>query len=65
MVSQQQFCITKPRSYIISKDDIRERLNYAIQLYKQVEVSLLIKQAAELCAISKAILYYRINSHRN
>ena len=65
MAPQQQFCITKLGSYINSRDKTRKRLNHVIQLYKQVEKSLSITQAAKLYVILKAILYYRINSRRD
>ena len=65
MAPQRQFRVTKPGSRITSKDETRERLNYAIQLYEQAEESLSITQAAKLCAVSKATLYRRINGHRD
>lgn len=65
MASQQQFCVTKPGSHINSRDKTRECLNHAIQLYKQAERSLLITQAAKLCAVLKATLYCRINGCYN
>ena len=65
MAPQRQFRVTKPGSRITSKDETRERLNYAIQLYEQAEESLSNTQAAKLCAISKATLYRRINGHRD
>ncbi len=65
MASKRQFCVTKPRSRITSKDETRERLNYTIHLYKQAEGSLSITQAAKLCVVSKATLYRRINGLRD
>ncbi len=61
----RQFRVTKPGSHITSKDENRERLNHAIQLYEQAEGSLSITKVAKLCAVSKATLYRRINSRRN
>ena len=65
MVPTRQFRVTKPGSYITSKDETRKRLNHAIQLYEQAEGSLSITQAAKLCAVSKATLYRRINGCRD
>ena len=65
MAPQRQFRVSKPGSRINSRDETRERLNHAIQLYEQAEGSLSITQAAKLCAVSKATLYRRINGRRD
>ena len=63
MAPNRQFRVTKPGSRITSKDETRERLNHAIQVYKQAEGSLSITQAAKERAVLKATLYRRINGH--
>lgn len=65
MVPTREFCVTKPGSCITSKDGTKKRLNHAIQFDEQAQGSLLIKQAAKLCAISKTILDRKINAYRN
>ena len=65
MAPNRQFRVTKPGSRTTSKDETRERLNHAIQVYEQAEGSLSITQAAKLCAVSKATLYRRINGRRD
>ncbi len=63
MAPKRQLFVTKPESDINSKDETRERLNQVINLYEQAEGSLLITQAAKLCAVSEATLYRRISGH--
>lgn len=65
MVSQWQFCVTKPKSCINSKDKTREHLNYVIQFYEQTKESLSITQAAKLCAVLRTTLYHKINGYHN
>ena len=65
MAPNLQFRITKPGSRITSKDEARKRLNDVVKAYKDAEESLFIMQAAYIYAVSKAILYRRINGGRD
>ena len=60
-----QFCITKPRFCINLPDEAKQHLNNTIQVYKYAEELLFIIQVAYVYLISKAILYYKINSYCN
>ena len=48
MAPTLQFCVTKPRSCITSKDEARKRLNDAV---KDAEGSLFIMQSAYVYAV--------------
>ena len=65
MAPNQQFRVIKSRSRTSTKEEARERLNDAIQAYKQAGGSLSITQAARLYVVSKATLYRRINGRRD
>ena len=65
MAPNLQFRVTKPKPRTILKDEARDRLNDAIQAFKQAEGSLSITQAARLYVVSKATLYRRINGLRD
>ncbi len=49
----------------ISRDEARERLKEAVQVYKEGENLLSISQAARLYVVSKTILYNKINRRRD
>lgn len=64
MTPNPRFRAAKPGSGTSSRDEARERLKHAVEVYEQSEGSLTITQAAKLYAVSKTTLYHRINGRR-
>lgn len=62
IASNIQFCITKLKSYLISKKEAKKRLNNTIKAYNLAKKLLLITQTARLYIISKTTLYCSLNS---
>ena len=65
MASSQRFRVTKSGLYTTLKDEARQRLQQAVQAYEEAEGGLSITQAAWLHAVSKTMLYNRINGRRD
>ncbi len=65
MAPNLQFRVKKPGSHTTSRNEARERLNYAIKAYDQAERSLSITQVARLYVVSKATFYRRINDRHD
>ena len=65
MAPPRQFRVTKSGWYTASKDEVKERLKEAVQVYEEAEGSLSISEAARLYAISKTTLYHRIKGRQD
>ena len=65
MAPPRQFRVTKSGWYTASKDEVRERLKEAVQVYEEAEGSLSISEAARLYAVSKTTLYHRIKGRQD
>ncbi len=62
MASSQQFPVTKSGLRTTLKDEARQYLQQAVQAYEEAGRELSITEAAWLHAVSKTMLYHRINS---
>ncbi len=65
MAPSQQFRFSKLRLQATLKDEVRQRLQQAVEAYEEVEEALSITQAACIYAVSKTTLYNRINGCRD
>ncbi len=65
MASSQQFRVTKSGLRTPLKDEARQRLQQSIQAYEEAEGELSTTQAACFYAVSKTMLYHKINGCRD
>ena len=65
MAPSQQFRVSKSQLQATLKDEVRQRLQQAVEAYEEAEGALSITQAACIYAVSKTTLYNRINGRRD
>ena len=65
MASSQQFRVSKSRLQTTLKDETRQCLQQAVEVYEEAKGALSITQAASIYAVSKITLYNRINSRHD